>query len=192
MFKTLNLGIILGLLGAAALVHYVPAVDQYRETSMISVQSNGGNSESFHINLPRDRILVGQPNAAEPVPPGLEWPEDPLFDGTQAELFKVRDRNDAVIGIASRFANRSEESGAFIQWVLHFPARGTLFASMEQNPSPEGYRRGSMTAGTRDFTELRGELRERFLTDIQDGDFETDSRIQLVASLVGPRQDEEE
>lgn len=191
MFKTLNLGIILGLLGAAALVHYTPAVDQHREASLISVQANGGNSESFHINLPRDRILAGLPDAESPVPPGLAWPEGRLLDGAQTEMFKIRDRNDAVIGIASRLASRSEESGAFIQWVLHFPARGSLFASMELNPSPEGYRRGSLTAGTRDFAELRGEIRERFLTDVQDSEFETDSRIQLVASLVGPQQEEE-
>lgn len=190
MFKTLNLGIILGLLGAAALVYYTPVVDQYREASLVSVQSNGGNSESFHINLPRDRILAGVPDAADPVPPGLEWPDDPLFDGVQTELFKVRDGNDAVIGVASRLANRRDDSGPFIQWALHFPARGTIFASMELGTTAEGYRRGVLTAGTRDFAELSGEIRERFLAGQADNELESEGRIQLIASLVGPQAEE--
>lgn len=190
MFKTLNLGIILGLLGAAALVYYTPVVDQYREASLVSVQSNGGNSESFHINLPRDRILAGVADAADPVPPGLEWPDDPLFDGAQTELFKVRDANDTVIGVASRLANRGDESGPFIQWALHFPARGTIFASMELGTTAEGYRRGVLTAGTRDFAELSGEIRERFLAGQPDNELESEGRIQLIASLVGPQAEE--
>lgn len=191
MFKVLILGMLLGLLGAGALVHYAPAVDLHREASLISVQPNGGNAESFHINLPRDRILVGRAASDDSIPPGLEWPQDELIAGAQTEMFKIRDRNDTVIGIASRLANAAEDSDPFIQWVLHFPARGTMFINMDIVPTEAGYRRGTLTAGTRDFALLEGEVREQFETAVEDAEFDVDGRVRLVAMLVGPQSEEE-
>ena len=186
LIKTLIAGIILGIAGSAALSYFVPAVDLHRERSLISVQSNGGNSEVFRIDLPRDRILVGLAGAENGFPAGLQWPTDALLGNFQAEVFKVRDRNNTVIGVASRLASSTEESGGFIEWTVHLPARGTLYAQMDLQPSESGYRNGSMRAGTRDFEELRGSVREHFIADIDDKDYDVESRIELVTALIGP------
>ena len=105
LFKTFILGIILGVLGAGALVYFRPAVDLHRERSLMSVKPNGGNQELFRINLPHDRILVGLPGADSSIPAGLGWPGGELLGDMQAEVFIVRDDNNTVIGVASRLAS---------------------------------------------------------------------------------------
>jgi hypothetical protein len=185
LFKTFILGLALGLAGAYALLYFVPVVDQHRESSYVTVQPNGGNAESFHINLPRDRILVGMPGVENSTPAGVDWPQDPIFDGSQAEVFKLRDKNNAVVGIASRIASSAESTGAFIQWVLHLPARGTMYLTMQLEPSAEGYRAGQLSAGTEEFAELTGRVQERFNTQVEADEDETSARIQLLTSLVG-------
>lgn len=171
-----------------ALLRFVPIVDQHREASHVSVQANGGNAESFYINLPHDRILAGAPGLAEPIPAGLAWPQEDLLAGSQAEMFKLRDRNDTVIGVASRLASSTETTGAFIQWVLHLPARGTMFVAMQPEPTAEGFRSGVLRAGTKDFADLSGEIRERFMAAEQETDGGADKRIQLVTALVAPQE----
>ena len=104
MIKIFIFGIILGLAGVMAGLHYVPAVDQYREASIISVTRNGGNTETFHVKVPVDRIMIGAPGQTKPLPTGMVWPEDPRFGDARVELFKLRNSRDAVIGVASRLA----------------------------------------------------------------------------------------
>ena len=107
MFKTFLFGIVLGLAGTFALLFFVPAVDQYREASHIQVLANGGNLESFHIDLPRDRVLAGMPGSENSIPYGIEWPNDQMLSGSHAEIFKLRDKYDEVIGIASRISSNA-------------------------------------------------------------------------------------
>ena len=59
MLKALIIGIVLGIAAAAGVLHTYPVVDQKRVTSLVSVAANGGNRESFHVNVPMDRIMVG-------------------------------------------------------------------------------------------------------------------------------------
>ena len=190
LFKTFLVGILLGIAGAGALTYSYPAVDLHRERSLISVQANGGNTETFRISLPRDRILIGLAGQDSTLPAGLEWPGEELIGDLQAEMFKVRDRNDVVIGAASRLASASEETGPFIEWTLHLPARGTVYLNMDLEPSSEGYRNGLLIAGTRDFETLSGSVREQFITDIQNEDFDVDGRIELVTAFIGSLSDE--
>lgn len=190
MVKTLLAGIVLGVLGSGALAWFVPAVDLHRERSLISVVPNGGNVEVFHINLPRDRILVGLPNDDSTLPADLDWPGREHLPGLQAEIFKVRDRNDTIIGVASRLASAEEPTGAFIEWVIHLPARGTLYVNMGVTPTAEGLREGTMRAGTRDFATLSGTMSERLLSDL-DEEYDVDKRIVLETRLVGPLEAEE-
>lgn len=190
VIKTFLLGLVLGAVGAAALMWYVPAVDLHRERSHVTVQPNGGNVEEFRINLPRDRIMVGLPDPNSSIPAALEWPGYELLGDMQAELFKIRDRNDAVVGVGSRIASASEESGPFIEWALHFPARGTMYVKLEMTPSEDGVRNGVLVTGTRDFAELTGGLREEFVAAAAD-DEESQGRIRLNAMLVGPLGDAE-
>ena len=190
MFKTFMFGLFLGLAGTGALVHYAPVVDLHREASMITFEANVGNSEVFRINLPRDRILAGI-HGKTATPPAMQWPEDAIFAGSQAELFKLRDRNDVVVGIASRIASPFEDSGAFIQWMLYLPARGTMFVVLQTTPTAPGLRSGELRGGTGDFATLSGSVREQFIDDVADPDSETVARIQLITRLVGPPEEEE-
>ncbi|MGI9202795.1 MAG: hypothetical protein ACR2Q3_02225 [Woeseiaceae bacterium] len=191
MFKTLIIGIFLGVIGAGAVVYFVPAVDLHRERSLIDVQPNGGNREVYRINLPRDRLLVGLSGSVGSIPAGLEWPGEELLGDMQAELFKVRNRNNTVIGIASRLASSTEETGPFIEWALHFPARGTIYAQMELSPSVEGHRDGKLRSGTRDFEELTGTVREQFIAG-EAGNEESQGQIELQTILVAPLGEIEE
>ena len=188
MVRTFILGIILGVLGTGATAWYVPVVDLHRERSLVSVLPNGGNVETFRINLPRDRILVGLPTAGNSIPAGLDWPAEVLASDMMAEIFKIRDANDTVIGVGSRLASSTESTGPFIEWALHFPARGTMYVEMEVTPSADGMRNGELLSGTRDFEVLTGTFRESFIA--ADGsDPELQGQIQLQAALVAPLGD---
>ena len=184
-------GIFLGLAGAGALTYTVPAVDLHREASLITVRTNGGNVETFRIDLSRDRILVGLPAQDTALPAGLEWPGEAVFGNLQAEMFKVRDRNDVVIGVASRLASASEATGPFIEWTVHLPARGTVYLQMDLEPSDEGHRNGVMMAGTRDFETLSGTVIEQFITDPDSEESNVDGRIELITAFIGSLGDEE-
>lgn len=187
MIKTFILGLILGLAGAGALIYYIPVVDLHREPSVISVLPNGGNSESFHINLPHDRILAGARNGSQvnALPEGVEWPRNAGLDGSQTEIFKIRNRADKVVGIAARISSVKDTSGSFVQWMLHLPARGTMFAGMDLNTSADGYRNGLLLAGTREFETLNGSVREYFNNDVADDELEISGRLELITALVG-------
>ena len=143
MLKTLILGFLVGLVGTIAAAYYVPVVDQYRESSFISVSPNGGNTESFRISIPTDRMMVGAPRQAEPLPPGLRWPADEMFDGVRVELFKLRNAHDTVVGVASRMVAESDSIEDSVEWVLHIPARGTFYAAMPAQ-SADGVHRLSL------------------------------------------------
>ena len=186
MLKTLVFGFLLGVVGAVAAAFYVPVVDQHRESSVIAVSPNGGNTESFRINIPADRIMIGAPKQAEPLPPGLQWPADELFEGVRVELFKVRNTRETVIGVASRTVADSERIADSVEWVLHFPARGTLYVSMPAEPA-DGIRRvGTLRAGTREFRPMQGEVSERWVPNTDDTDADApDGYIELVTSFVG-------
>jgi hypothetical protein len=190
LFKTFVFGIILGLFGTGALAYFAPVIDIHRERSLIEVQPNGGNVEEFRINLPRDRIMAGLAGSEESLPAGLDWPGADLLGDTQAEIFKVRNRDNTVIGVASRLANSADSTGPFIEWALHFPARGTLYAQMALAPSSEGFRTGVMRAGTRNFLDLSGTMRERFVPR-EDGESDAHGHIELQALLVAPLGDVE-
>ncbi len=185
MGKTLILGILLGLGAAAGLTNSIELVDLHREPSHISVQANGGNVETFRIDLPRDRILVGLAGEENTLPADIDWPNNAMFGNFQAEMFKVRDRYDVVVGVASRLASASEATGPFIEWVLHLPARGTLYLRMDVKPAPEGHRNGRMLAGTGDFAPMVGNARERFVSDVDSADSSVQGRIELITILVG-------
>lgn len=191
MLKTLIFGFLLGIVGTVAAAYYVPVVDQYRETSVIAVAPNGGNTESFRINIPTDRIMVGAPRQAEPLPPGLQWPADELFGGVRVELFKVRNSLDAVIGVASRMVAESDSIEDSVEWVLHLPARGTFYVTMPAQPVDGGRRIGSLRAGTREFGPMQGMVSERWVenTDADDVDA-PDGYIELETTLVGTFSDD--
>ena len=191
MIKTYVTGIVLGIVAVFVAAYLVPAVDQHRESSLIAVTPNGGIREAFHINMPMDRIVVGTRDAASIVPPGLQWPDDPIVDGIHAELFKLRNANDTVIGVASRVAATggrvADEAAAneTVEWVLHFPARGSVFVSMQPEAAENGHRVGRIRAGTREFGDLEGRLTERWVAAASERIEGLSGRIELVSQFVG-------
>jgi hypothetical protein len=187
VIKTFSLGILLGIVLAALLVYLVPVVDQHREASIISVQANGGNTESFHVNLPDDRILFGAPSASV-LPAALDWPDDVRLASSQAEIFKIRNQDDDVVGVGSRIAGAVAGSGRIVEWTLHLPARGSVYASMSPTSDAAGVREGRMLAGTREFANMHGAVRERLVESRPDGDSGS-ARIEVVTALVGKRGD---
>lgn len=191
MIKTFITGMVLGIAAVIAALYLLPAVDQHREVSVISVAPNGGNLETFQVNIPMDRIIVGTNADAASVPADLEWPDDPILDGSRTELYKVRNSRNAVIGVASRLAASTEELGDIIEWVVHLPARGSIYMTM--NPQAAGDRRtGLLRAGTREFEGLSGTVSERWVAQNDDADDAIAGRIELRASYIAKLPDDEE
>lgn len=191
MFKTFIIGILLGIAASAAASYLLPVVDQHREQSMISVRPNVGNSESFHINIPTDRILLGAPDRDAPLPAGLEWPSQAAFGDLSAELFKLRNERDAVVGVASRMAVSDDAAGDLIEWVLHLPARGSVYVTMSALPEEGGYRVGEVLQGTREFAGLLGMMTERWAANGADPTSGNAGRIELQTALRAVAVDQE-
>ena len=191
MFKTFIAGILLGIVTAVAALYFVPVVDQYREHSLIVVHPNHGNTESFHINVPMDRIMIGAAAQSNPVPAGLEWPDEERFANARTELFKIRNGKDAVVGVASRIAASHEDSGEIIEWVFHLPARGSAYVSMRPEPAEGGYRTGEMMTGTREFELLHGQVTERWVADTSGSEDAPVGRIEIITAFVSREVTEE-
>lgn len=193
MIKTLIIGIVAGIAAGVAALFFVQPVEQTRERSIIEVTPNGGNNEVFHVNFPDDRILIGAADQASPVPRGLEWPRVELLDDTRAELFKVRNANDIVIGVASRIATsgRGEGTGAaIVEWTLHMPARGSTYILMRPKLEEEAFLTGDLRAGTREFAGLTGKVTERWVSNSTDSDLAPVGRLELSTRFVATLEEE--
>ena len=192
MFKTFIAGILLGIIGAGAYMYYVPSVNQVREQSLIVVHPNHGNTETFHVNIPMDRILEGVPGQVEPVPVGLRWPDTVQFANTRVELFKIRNGKDAVVGVASRIAASDDVAGEVVEWVLHLPARGSAYVTMEAEPREGCSRLGDLATGTRAFGPLVGRVTERWIEDTSGLEEAPAGKIELITAFVARELEEEE
>lgn len=191
MIKTFIAGLVLGAAGAGALLYYVPVVDQAREQSLIVVHPNHGNTETFHVNVPTDRILIGAPDQEEPLPPGLDWPVNEKFAAIRSELFKLRNSKDAVVGVASRMAAADEVAGDVVEWVFHLPARGSAYIRMDSQPAQEGYRIGNLLTGTHEFKPLTGFVTERWVEDTSGFEDAPAGRIELITAFVAREMEAE-
>ena len=189
MFKTFIAGVVLGIAAAAGALYAYPAVDQQRVASIVSVSANGGNTESFHVNVPMDRIMVGGQAQARALPAELEWPDDELLRDVRVEMFKIRNARDIVVGVAARTA-ADETDVKVIEWVLHIPARGSVYVAMDPQPLDGGVRRGELRGGSREFSRLTGFMTERWLADSSGEEDAPAGRIELQARYVGEQEEE--
>ena len=187
LLKTLIIGFFLGAAAGIAGLYFVPLVDQARERSIIDVSPNG-NKEVFHANIPDDRILIGAANQSTPVPPGLDWPSDELLAKTRTELFKIRNADDIVVGVASRIA--INEGGEAVEWTLHLPARGSVYVLMRPKRPEDSLRLGDMRSGTREFSSWMGEVSERWIADSTGSEYAPAGRIELITKFVAVMGDE--
>lgn len=183
LLKTFLIGIVLGLAAAAGALYAIPVVDQVREASIVTVAPNSGNAETFHVNIPMDRIMSGAPGRAA-VPPDLQWPADEAVAGISTELFKIRNARDAVVGVAVRAAAQNGGEDV-IDWVLHLPARGSVFVNMDVSPREGGFRIGEIRAGSQEFATLSGFMTERWIVNESADEDAPTGRIELQATYVG-------
>ena len=184
MIKTFFVGVVLGLIASAGAIYAIPAVDQEREASIIIVAPNGGNVEAFHANIPMDRVMIGASGQATPVPPSLRWPDVEILADVRTEMFKIRNERDSVVGVAVRTAAKNGDEDV-IDWVLHLPARGSVFVNMNAAPQEGGYRIGEIRAGSREFAPLSGFVSERWVADTSEDEDAPTGRIELQATYVG-------
>lgn len=183
MLKTFLVGLLLGILLAAGALYAIPVVDQFREVSIVSVEPNGGNSESFRINIPFDRVMAGTSGRGSGVPLGLTWPKDEIFGNVSTEIFKVRNVRNAVIGIAARTVAK-DGNADITDWVIHLPARGSLFVNMGSQPKNGGPRIGRLRAGSQEFDNLTGSVAESWVSDTSGEEGAPLGRIELLATYV--------
>jgi len=121
-------GVILAVLAAG-----LPGLpEHYRFRSLIDVQTNGGRAETFVIRWPQDRLelpgdLVVGDRITRATTHGMMVLDDAAGRRLSAELFRLRDRDGNVIGLAGRMS--SAEPGAQVSasdWLLVIPSRGSL------------------------------------------------------------------
>ncbi len=126
------------LAGAAVVLVAVglyPLPDPVRYASIISVVPNGGRQEDFVIHWPRDRIELPAQlhSAAGSMTSGAAILADPGAAPASGELFKLRDVEGNVIGVAGKTTTLvSDNDGAaesVSNWMLMIPSRGTLSLS---------------------------------------------------------------
>ena len=128
--------------------------------------------------------MIGRNTDGDSYPAGVEWPEQTMFAGAQTELFKLRNGDDKVIGVASRIAVSTGQP--VVEWAVHMPARGTMYVVLNSRAEPSGERVGALRTGTREFAELNGAVFERYRTEAGGPEGVTGGRLELVAALVGP------
>lgn len=184
MIKTFLIGILLGIVAAAWALYAIPAVDQHREVSIVSVAPNGGNSELFHINIPADQVMNGAPGQSPPLPPGLKWPVDEVLANVRTEIFKVRNARDTVVGVAARTTAKEADSD-ILDWIIHLPARGSLYVTMDPVLQDGDYRIGPLRTGSREFEPMSGFVSERWVLDTSGEEDAPVGRIELAATYVG-------
>jgi hypothetical protein len=123
------------LLLLAAAVFPLPSHDRF--ASRIEVLTNGGRSETFLIHWPGDRVtlngelpgaVLGSAGSIAVLPPGGQG-------AAAAELFRLRDVDDHVIGVATRLTARQPDAGGWVgsvsNWMLMIPSRGLLLMTQE-------------------------------------------------------------
>jgi hypothetical protein len=71
-----------------------------------------------------------------------------------------------------------------IDWVLHIPARGTLFINMDSMPTEDGRRVGDLNTGTQEFQAMTGVITERWVAETSEDEDAPDGRIELFATYV--------
>ncbi len=123
-----------GLAVVAVAATFWPLPQHLRYRSLITVPPDGGRQEDFVIRWPEDRIArPGEDPAALPgaAAVGAAVLEDSAGQRASAELFRIRDTEDNVIGVASRVAGAggaiSDRGRSDSNWLLVIPSRGALF-----------------------------------------------------------------
>ena len=136
MKRTFILSFLAGIVLTVACAALFPLPRHERFPSQIEVRTNGGRAEDFQIRWPQDRLSFDtEATAADsPVTEGLVVLSDPQGPAA-AELFRLRDAQGNVIGLASRLTarmpGRGGRSRSVTNWSLLIPSRGALLLVQE-------------------------------------------------------------
>ena len=112
------------------------------------------------------------------------WPDDPILANVSTEIFKIRNARDTVVGVAARTVAKEQDSDV-IDWLIHLPARGSLFVNMESTARKNGHRIGQIRTGSREFEPLTGFVAQRWVTDTSGEVDAPAGRIELLATYIG-------
>lgn len=132
------LSFLAGLALVVAVVAIFPLPVHERVPSRIDVLTNGGRQENFQIRWPQDLIALPElPNGLQAVASGGTAVLGDAANPAAAELYRLRDANGTVIGIASRTTSRMVSSrradASVSNWVLMIPSRGALMLVQENS-----------------------------------------------------------
>lgn len=126
MKRLFVIGFVAGLLCVGLAAWYWPLPVPVRERSLITVLPDAGRQEKFVIHWPEDRIELPGGMAA-----GVAVLENTNGQRVSAEVFRLRDAADHVIGVASRMAGTggalADPGQSASNWLAVIPARGALF-----------------------------------------------------------------
>ncbi len=125
-----------GLLLTGLAASFWPLPEHARYRSLTTVLPDGGRQEDFIIRWPDDRIRRNGENGtglpADAVT-GAAVLEDSAGQRVSAEIFRVRDTDDNVIGVASRMAGTggaiADTNRSVSNWLVVIPSRGAIFLS---------------------------------------------------------------
>lgn len=125
-YGSVLVGVLLAVLAAG--VFPLPRHERYR--SDITVIADGGRAETFLIQWPQDRVVLGAAPGLRQIGAAIALDEgDPA--GASVEVYRLRDSAGNVVGLASRSTSqRAAAGGSSVQgtdWVLLLPSRGALF-----------------------------------------------------------------
>jgi hypothetical protein len=134
MKRLFIIAFVAGLLAVVLAATLWPLPQHLRYRSITSVPADGGRQEEFVIHWPEDRIArpgengSGLPAAAAV---GAVVLEDSAGRRVSAEMFRLRDTEDNVIGVAGRLAGTggaiADPGRSATNWLLVIPGRGALF-----------------------------------------------------------------
>jgi hypothetical protein len=192
---TFILGALLTLLAA----RLYPLPDSPRLPSDSIALANGGREEAFFVRLPDDRL--GSPRAASVARfPAQSFAREGN-DRILAELFRVRDAEGRVIGLASKLSGNVAVSEVRAQqnsdWTLLIPSRGALAMSTAGLPADQDRlypvnnfgldpaRSGKIVFGTKEFANITGFFVEETEIDRVDEDGQAHGVLKLRLRMVG-------
>lgn len=134
MARIFTFSFLAGLVLAGLAATFWPLPGHLRFRSLIAVQSDGGAQENFQIEWPGDRIArPGEDRATLPAGAavGVSVLEDSAGHRSSAELFRLRDAEDNVIGVAARLTGSggvvADPGRSASTWLLVIPSRGALY-----------------------------------------------------------------
>jgi len=165
---------VVGIVLTLAAAYFYPLPEPTKAYSQATALANGGREEIFIIRLPDDRL--GSPRAASTA----TFPQQSFSaagkERVLAELFRVRNPEGQIIGLASRMNGQAPDDvglqEAVTDWMLLIPGRGALMMSrgtVEAGGEREFFidrmgfsfvNSGPIISGTGDFEGLSGFYQE--------------------------------